>query len=295
MRGLGYLLAAVGLLTGLGCLSTLPDQIPATWKSWSWPAEDLVAVEAAVVRLPLQDSFANRTLWREVDELVLPLDKRLALEANGLRTGIVSGNVSADLQRLLTGKESCVACRRVAVRPGGAYFLAVIQQQRDLTLHLVEQGEVVEQQFEQAQCGFLWRLSSDDDFTQVQCEPCVRHGRPVRLLQPTEDGSDWDLQSARPQKGFAALAWELKISSAEYGVVGCLAEREQSFGYHSLVELADGAAFQHLVIFRRVPRIGEASASLMRPPSRSPLKEPPPLAQQTASPPRLPLTRGQSP
>jgi hypothetical protein len=295
MRGLGYLLAAVGLLTSLGCLSTLPEQVPATWKSWSWPAEDLVAVEAAVVRLPLQDPFATRALWREVDELVLPLDKRLALEANGLRTGIISGNVSADLQCLLTSKEACVACRRVAVRPGRAYFLAVIPQDRDLTLHLVEQGEAIEQKFEQAQCGFLLRLNSDDDFTHIQCEPCVRHGRPLRMLQPTEDRSDWDLQSARPQKSFAALAWELKISSAEYGIVGCLTDREQSLGYHSLVERVDGSAFQHLVIFRRVPRLGEASASLMRTPNRSPIKEPPPLAQQTASPPRLPLTRGQSP
>lgn len=295
MRGLGYLLAAVGLLTGLGCLSTLPEQVPMTWKAWSWPAEDLVAVEAAVVRLSLHDPFATRALWREVDELVLPLDKRLALESNGLRTGIISGNVSADLQRLLTSKEACIACRRVAVRPGRDYFLAVIPQDRDFTLHLVEQGEVVEQKFEQAQCGFLLRLSSDDDLTQIQCEPCVRHGRPVRLLRPSEDRSDWDLQSARPQKCFAALTWELKITSAEYGVVGCLTEREQSFGYHCLVELVDGTPVQHLIVFRRVPQIGEASASLMRTPNRSPVKEPPPLAQQTASPPRLPLTRGQSP
>ncbi|MCS6976721.1 MAG: hypothetical protein NZM31_06875, partial [Gemmatales bacterium] len=295
MRGPWYLLAALGLLAGLGCLSTLPEQVPTTWKSWRWPQEDLVAVEAAILRLPSTDPFANRGLWREVDELVLPLEKRLSLEANGFRTGIISGNVPADLQRLLTDKNACITSRRVAVRPGRSYFLAVAQQDRDLNVQVVEQGEAISQEFEQARCGLSLRLESDEETTRISCEPCVRHGRPLRLLRPTEDRSDWDLQSSRPEKCYPSLAWDLKITSAEYGVVGCLVEREHSLGYHSLVEAVPGATFQHLIVFRRVPRLMESSTALTRTAPRSSGNEPPPLAQQSVTPPRLPLTRGQSP
>lgn len=288
-------LFAVCLAVLVGCANDLPNQVPAGLRSFRWMQEDLLAVELAVIRLPLGDDFATRDLWREVDELVLPLEKRLTLEANGFRVGVISGNVPAELQRLLTNKDTCIRSRRLAVRPGHARFVALVQPRDVLNLQTIEGGETAEHSFEQAVPGFQLRLENEEEITRIGCQPCVQHGQAQRLLQPTDDLSDWELQGKRPEQLFSTLAWELKLSPTEYAVVGCAADRPQSLGYACLVETHKDGAYQHLIVFRSVPRPSEPSTVLLRPNSKPATKEPPPLAQQSVVRPRLPLSRGQSP
>jgi hypothetical protein len=291
------------LLTTLaGCANSLPEQTTALMPRWpTAPATteaDTLQIEIALIRQPLSEPYINKEIWREVDELKLPLERRLMLEANGYRAGIISGNVPGDLQKLLTSKKTCVRSRRITLRNGNEHFLELAPGERQLVLHVVEQGDHLVQDFADAVCGLALQLELDDSGgMRVKCEPRVRHGQALRLMKPAEDRSGWTLRSGKPEEKYPSLAWELTLSTTEYGIVGGLLDREQSLGYQSFVQGTEAEAHQFLLVLRTVPPQLEAATAVLNAGNKPASKEPPPLAQQSVLQPKLPPSspRGQSP
>ncbi len=54
-------------------------------------------LDSATLARPVGDKVVDESLWNVADEQMIPPDLRLALAANGLRVGIITGNLPADV------------------------------------------------------------------------------------------------------------------------------------------------------------------------------------------------------
>ena len=52
---------------------------------------DAVGLEVAVIEVPVGDRYVNSGLWATIDEQVVNLDHKAALDDNGLRVGLIGG------------------------------------------------------------------------------------------------------------------------------------------------------------------------------------------------------------
>src|SRR5437867_1442363 len=63
---------------------------------------DAVGLLLSVLEVPVGSRFANGDLWAMIDEQVVPLDHKAALEDNGFRIGVVGGIRPDGFDDLLT-------------------------------------------------------------------------------------------------------------------------------------------------------------------------------------------------
>src|SRR3954451_11950001 len=99
-------------------------------------SETAVILDIAVIERPLGDPLLDKEIWACADEMVVDLERKAALEANGLRVGQLVGLTPEALQRLLKSERYCVDPRRRIVEGGKcvAQFLGPVQPQAEFTL-----------------------------------------------------------------------------------------------------------------------------------------------------------------
>ena len=102
---LASLLAATGCrLLGFAAVVHDPFQDePVVVGSRETPARRTIPVEVIFVRCSAEDRQLREAIWEHVDEQVISDERRRALNANGLRVGVVTGQLPAEFaDRLAT-------------------------------------------------------------------------------------------------------------------------------------------------------------------------------------------------
>src|SRR5438552_17273552 len=97
----------LGLISGLpcGCISGQTVHKTAWLERMPFlqklpQGEDLVVLYVALLEVPVGDRYINDELWGQVDEQVIGLERKPALEDNGLRVAQVGGIIPSKLQSL---------------------------------------------------------------------------------------------------------------------------------------------------------------------------------------------------
>src|SRR5207253_2135701 len=75
-------------------------------------------LEVALIERPAGDAYINGALWDSVDEMMVDLDRRSALDDNGLRLGQLVGSPPHGFQALLLSKRSCSNPHALMIPPG---------------------------------------------------------------------------------------------------------------------------------------------------------------------------------
>jgi hypothetical protein len=155
-----------------------------------------VVLEIAFVHLTPDDAAAEADLWRQLDELALPVELRQQLAANGMRAGL-AGTLLPDSLRSLVERTA----KQLAEAPGGSDVAsadtASLARQRRLqtrsgkrgkivvsttypsisVLSKDEQGHVRGDAFTDAQCLFsLIATAQGDGRAILQLTPEIEHG-----------------------------------------------------------------------------------------------------------------------
>jgi hypothetical protein len=245
-----------GLLAVLlaGCL---PSQV----KTTSWlkgrnpllgaPAPNSVQLELALLECPIGDPYINHDLWTLADEQIVRPENKAALEDNGFRVAQVGGIIPAELQTLLTSKRTNINPRRRTLQAGVSAPVCLGPPVPTLRFAMVQDGEPVEVELEQAQCKMVVtpRLTADDKVL-LHFTPRVEHGEQMRIFQPDTGSSDFMLEVERPHKDYPALSWEVALGPNQYLVIGARLEQRRSLGFASLVQAEEHNPVQRLLVIR---------------------------------------------
>lgn len=193
---------------------------------------DTVVVDTVLVRVPQARSNELHDLWLAADEAVLPLELRKHLDRNGLRAGVVLG----ELPKLIRDQLNSVSAkqttdvlehaglaadvdnrmRQLRCRSGRPKDLWVRSETSEtLTiLSATETGSVAGETFERPTMMFdLRAVPHGDGSATIQLKPIVQHGQQRQDYISTEFGVRPEIK--RAQHSYDNLAIDVRMTPGQ--------------------------------------------------------------------------------
>lgn len=276
------LLPVVGLLACLssGCLQpeTVPDAAAPVVRMRPELHSDAVVMDVAVIERPLGDPFLNQELWRRADQLVIDLERKPLLEANGLRVGQLIGLTPADLQDLLTSKRWCDAER--SFMPSGHRHTCRIEflhPHCQYDVHLVT--KTLDEQVDRAKfCFDVTPTLTADGRTKLTFTPKVETGEQMLPFQPSSREGTWEYRVERPAKAYPELGFDVTLRPNEFLIIGPDLSRKNTIGHRAFVQEDGLEPTQRLLVIRTARSLHSADEPSLAELARSSAS--PPLALQ---------------
>jgi hypothetical protein len=150
-----------------------------------------IPVELLFVRHDEHDATLVDELWKFVDEQAVPADRRRRLNANGLRVGIVSGDLPEHVAARIApadratsepaSEQQLVERRTLRLLPGGRSEIVVAAAREELVVLEHRDGTGTGTTFRDASSMFDMRLgSAADGRVRITLTPEISHGPRAR-------------------------------------------------------------------------------------------------------------------
>lgn len=251
---LGCVLATAGcrLVDSLAVVDTAAgeaDAVAARPKA----AARTILLEVLFVRCDEHDESLGEEIWTFVDERALGEPTCRALNANGLRAGVVTGHLPARIAERftaavddattsadLTGVDAALARRRLRLLPGRRSELVLAAQLENVVLLEQHEGEVAGATFHDATAQFaIEARPAADGRVRIEAVPEIRHG-PVEKSWVGEDGM-FRLETGQRRHRLDRLAIDVTLPPGGTLVVGCAGDASATAGDVLLREHGRGA------------------------------------------------------
>lgn len=227
---------------------------------------DSVILEIAFVHVTPAANQVDAALWHDVNAVPLPWQTQKKLAVNGIRCGLIAGQLPASLQQLIQADKNTLDLQDLNGNLGhdlqgrsqrlhsraGRRGQIVLTKKILPTVHLVTRdgdyssGET----FHQAQCVLEIRTyPQGDGRVRVQLTPEIQHGH-LRSQFVGHDGS-WLINNDRETRSFDSLAMEVLMTPGESLVLSCTAN-VKGLGQHMFVDGKSDSDTQYLVLVRLV-------------------------------------------
>lgn len=256
------------------------------------------ALKFVILTKPVSDETISTILWNVVDDQVLPDTVREALAANGLRAGVVTGELPAEVQAILDAPPPNRIDPALVIIPSGENTLVELGAAApSLDLIVNRDGKAVGKVYDQAK-GFL-RLTPEygsDNGVGLRFVPELHHGPVLRSWAPvpgtTFDPRQLAMKDGQREETYRELAAELNLHAGQVAVIGGRSDKSGSLG--SFLFTANEVKSDRLlqrVLFVWASRSEDsggttnpgAAADLMLPPGLQPV-DPPEMPQTSIEP-----------
>ncbi|HEX8199011.1 MAG TPA: hypothetical protein VF590_00885 [Isosphaeraceae bacterium] len=194
---------------------------------------------------PVPDAVLDDVLWGVADEQVVAPEVRRALESNGLRVGLIAGDLPAEVQALLEAPPPHRVDPLLIDLPDGDSTLIALGAAAtppSVSVLLNREGKAVGKVYEQAK-GHL-RLTATQDRSggvALRLVPEIHHG-PFRRRIGTEADADafapqqFSLKDGQEEETLRELAASLTVQPGQVLVVGCRSGLPHSLGHFLMTE-----------------------------------------------------------
>lgn len=196
-----------------------------------------VHLKVAILSRPLRDEAINDALWSMADEQSVPLPVQRALEVNGLRIGLITGELPHDVDAILkaTGPQK-VEPAEFERDDGDFAMIAMGNAVSEVSLLLNREGRAFGKPYRDAN-GWFRVTASQEGLTAVKLRfvPEIHHGPMRRSYGALPTGSPYMPQEFMQKDGqqeehFRELAASLVLQPGQIAVLGCRAEANRSLG-----------------------------------------------------------------
>lgn len=215
---------------------------------------NVVQLEVALLERPIGDDFINRGLWDMADEQGVSLERRAALEDNGLRVCQIGGMAPSGLQAILTSPRSNPNPRCSLVHSGKPVTVALGPVCPRCWFRLRNEGVETDVDLTNAQCLLeVVPTLTDDGKVRLQLTPRVRHGETGVRFAPQQDPSGtmrWERAEDQPEEAYEHQAWELTVAPNEMVVIGTWRNRPGTLGHACFLQHGNGPPAQRLLVLR---------------------------------------------
>ncbi len=219
---------------------------------------DVVILDVAEIEQPPDDEYIDRELWTVLDEQVVGLEHKAAMDENGIRAGVAGGLPPGKLQALLITDRSCPDPHRITTRNGTAKLLPLGPVRDEAAFELKLNSEASTVKLTSAQFGLtITPGRTDDGRVRLTLLPQVQHGGRTLRLQPL-DGDGWSLGGAKAVEKYSGLSFDVTLSPQDYLVIGTRYGQASTLGHGMFVVPIGAKVVQRLLVIRARPQ-GESS------------------------------------
>ncbi|MBI1248477.1 hypothetical protein GC197_11645 [bacterium] len=202
-RAVAVLLAATLLACGCRALWQPEELGPPSELPNQKLADDTVTLEIARVALSTLDEEKLPSIWSDIDEQAIPLEKRRELLANGFRVGIIDYHMPGPIRdimhksegaRGLNGEEMVridgddkVAINHRRFRGGKRSEYIMVPLRNEVSILESVGGIIRGETFYQAECKFILKaFPQNDGRVQLVVSPEIHHGQPRQRYEAGE-------------------------------------------------------------------------------------------------------------
>lgn len=196
-----------------------------------------------IINATLKDEALNEVLWRVADEQTLDPSVRTTLEANGVRIGLVTGELPAEIRALIDAPPPHKVEPRDVSLPSGEPTLAVLSQPRhEASLLMNLEGQTRGRDYQDAKGVFrITATHEGKPGLTLRLVPEVHHGpiqSGVASLPTTSPfaSQQFMFKNGQQEESFRDLAVTLKLQPNQVAVVGCPPVVDHRLGSFLFVE-----------------------------------------------------------
>jgi hypothetical protein len=262
------------LLVGSGCrllgsaavVHEPPCDAPVAVGGHSPAARRTIPLEVLFIRSAADDVQLRESIWDHVDEQAIPAERRRALNANGLRAGVVTGELPAEFVARLAassvdepagdvvGIDPGRSRRRLQLLPGRRSELVTATRLPSLVLLEQCAGEVRGGTFHDATPLLaLAAQPAADGRVRLEAVPEIKHG-PVEKSWAGEDGM-FRLEAGQRRHRLDHLAIDVTLPTEALLLVGCAGEPAATVGDGLLRDQSEGdTGTVRLIVIRPLGR-----------------------------------------
>lgn len=229
-------------------------------------SRDSVVLEMFFVRFPFGDTTVNEKLWEEIDEQHFAPELRERLARNGFRVGLVSGQMPAELSKLLelSGKptptgdiegakvdeleaEPRVVRRHLQLRTGQRSEILASGVYPQLPVLMSESGQLCGQTYNQAQGLFAVKSFPQlDGRVRLELVPELHYDQPKQRWVGNQ--GMLRLEAGRPKRAFDDMTLTADLAPGAMLVLSSLSNRPGSLGHHFFTENGDRLEQKLLIV-----------------------------------------------
>lgn len=196
------------------------------------------ALRVMVASRPINDAALGEGVWRVADEQAIEADARRALQANGLRIGLASGDLPTEVQAVLDAPPPKQILTQTVILPDGDSTLidTGTESTSNLSLILGQKDKVVGKVYQDARAFLRVGASFDGaDGVSLRVTPELHHG-------PMQQG--WSVaggatpmtpgqiipKHGQKEESFRDMACTLTLKPGQVAVIGGRHEKRGSLG-----------------------------------------------------------------
>jgi hypothetical protein len=195
------------------------------------------ALQVAYLTRPLHDPALQVSIWNVADEQAVAPEVRRALEVNGLRVGLITGALPADVEALLNASGPDKVDRSQVVLPDGdRTLLSLSEPTPTASLLLSSDNRAYGKDYQDA--SGWYRVTAQQEGpagVALRFVPEVHHGPIQHSFGAVPTGGSlvpqrFMVKDGQEEETFRELAATLTVQPGQVAVLGCRSDRLRSLG-----------------------------------------------------------------
>jgi hypothetical protein len=226
----------------VGCSLNRPDMKREAWVTRLGGGGQVIepkrcALTLAILTRPMSDEALNSALWRVADEQAISPEARQALEGNGLRVGLISGELPTEVESVLKAPPPHKIDPMQVVMPSGEHTLVTLSEPTSqISLLLSRDGRAMGKDYKDAS-GFIRVTASHTGpkGVNIRLVPEIHHGPIQRNFGAVPTGAglathQFIQKDGQQEETLRELAATLVLEPGQVAVVGAQPDRPRSLG-----------------------------------------------------------------
>jgi hypothetical protein len=200
-------------------------------------------LRVAILDRALRDPAINEAVWKAADVQVISPEARRALEVNGLKLGVITGELPPELESVLHAPPPHkVEPATFLLEDGDPTLISISDSIDEVTLLVNRDNRPYGKDYQKAS-GFFRVTASHDGTNKVALRftPEIHHGAIQRSFQPIAEGTPYSPQQFKINDGqqvetLGDLSAVLTLEPGQAAVIGCRPEQKRSLGSFLLTQ-----------------------------------------------------------
>ena len=220
------------------------DQVTATVFNTNAPRPGRVLepnyckVDSAIVSRPVGDKVVDASLWNIADEQAVPVELRQALEANGLRVGVITGSLPVDVLEAFkpSPPQKETQWVHIALPEGEHTPIALGGKTESVTLLLNHQGKVDGRDYHDASGRLILTPGHHGPKgVTLRLVPEIHHGQNRRTIAPLQNAGpfapqEFAIKDGQQEDILRELTTSIDVQPGQTVVIGCRPEQDPEPG-----------------------------------------------------------------
>ncbi len=217
-------------------------------------------IDVTFLARPVDDSTLATAVWSAADEQVIDDRVRRDLDANGIRIGLIRGDLPAEVEALAhQSKPDLVSPSTYDVPDGQSSLISLAGPANEVNLLLSREGRVSGHELKAASGWFRVTATQDGPRVALRIVPEIHHGSFRRGFQVAPSSAplaprEFSVNEGQDEETYREMLVKLTLEPNQTVVVGRREDRERSLGsfLFTMAEPNSDRVLQKVVLLRAV-------------------------------------------